>query len=622
MALQTQKVGWLVVVVVVFSCCLMMLDRSMLSDGCLGLIDAVPVPNVKAGAKVTAEEAHDKKMAKLLKTEFLKKPLDAAPWVSDDFESGVAEDWYIAVEKIDKTAKSANFLKNARSALKDLYRSFAIQMSPETEAQLKDMYTGMRKMEAQRKAEEGGKLTEGKDPLPFSIFRQMALRMLRDGDPKSVFCHLYLVLSWNLGCRSNNVEKMCFDHIDNVEDALLFRYCFTKTDQEGIDNEPRHVYANSVNPEISAFLSLAIYLATVRLDGSAQSQRLFPGASQYNRFLDDFKEILSDMEDELKEVGRNVNELGAHSIRKGVGTFASSAEDGPGHTSLCRRLNWIMDSVQEKYLKYLKAGDQVCGRYFAGLPRGEPEFALPPPFFLPENEELICRGIEACFGKHYPDGFRGVLRFCLASLIHHYQFLKENLKASHLLWQNTLFLNLDLVKSLEKAVVCRLLTPTDPIVCTGLTSNAKQVLDLKNTVEESIADLKEENKELGSIVRDIPVNVVESVTSLMEERALDSGNITRSNLQDMLREMMTPIRDKVDCLLENGPVETPAREEMEDDPSQFQRFLFDGQFHKYPKDFQFPEGNALSLCGKCGDSVIMFNVLLLYQQQPLLISLT
>ena len=98
-----------------------------------------------------------------------------------------------------------------------------------------------------RELQHGGKKHTGKQPLTFSKFEWLAEKslLLPDGG----FTQLFLIMTWNLMCRSQSTEtircdsrflqhilmrKNRFDHISYEDDAIGVTFFKTKTQQEGV----------------------------------------------------------------------------------------------------------------------------------------------------------------------------------------------------------------------------------------------------------------------------------------------------------------------------------------------------------------------------------------------------
>ena len=78
--------------------------------------------------------------------------------------------------------------------------------------------------------------------------------------------------------------------------------------------------------------------------------------------------------------------------------------------------------MQQRYLVEGEGGDQLCGRAASGLWILTTEFAQLPPHFEPglTEWEAILPG----YSSFYPDVFKATLRFPLASLVYHQEYLR------------------------------------------------------------------------------------------------------------------------------------------------------------------------------------------------------
>jgi len=174
---------------------------------------------------------------------------------------------------------------SARSAIKHLYTIYDVVQSAEMEASLSKFFRSLKRTTNTARAAGNGRVQVGKDPMPFALMSELALTMLKSGNREDVFTHLYMLLSWNLMCRSNNTAGICFNHIRLVDDAIAIHFPKSKTDQEGDlpqNQEARHVYSNPQCPQLDVFLSLGIYLLTFPI---AQGQKkLFVGSKQDERY--------------------------------------------------------------------------------------------------------------------------------------------------------------------------------------------------------------------------------------------------------------------------------------------------------------------------------------------------
>ena len=150
----------------------------------------------------------------------------------------------------------------------------------------------------------------------------------------------------------------------------------------------------------------------------------------------------------LDSMGIAYDEMSTHSYRKGsASNAASGSTQGPPIVAICLRAGWKLGGVLNTYLCLENAGDQFVGRVAAGLPLLTNMFAVMPPRFPPslyeenlgppaetesdevkdlrKTRQLIETAMTGMFGQPYLYGqsFAVVLRYCLASLCYHKQWL-------------------------------------------------------------------------------------------------------------------------------------------------------------------------------------------------------
>jgi hypothetical protein len=91
------------------------------------------------------------------------------------------------------------------------------------------------------------------------------------------------------------------------------------------------------------------------------------------------------------------------------------------------RAGWTLGNVPSRYIFSGGGGDNLCGRICSLLNMNNLSFADLPPSFttdpLPIEEwENIMPG----YSTYFPDKFRPIFPFLLASLLHHKQWLLAN----------------------------------------------------------------------------------------------------------------------------------------------------------------------------------------------------
>jgi len=219
-----------------------------------------------------------------------------------------------------------------RSALTHLFTICEVSPSESFRSKMKRYMTGLKNTSAAARNEKGSKLGEGKEPLPFAVYRALCKWLLEEGDAESIFGHCFLTTTWNLMCRSRNTVYVRLEHMGWENDAMTIQFAHTKTDQEGKDDGyKRHLYANPDVPEICPISSIARYRMAFP---SIESGYLFPGSSQYDRFRKLLGRIINQHSDEIRRMGIDPINIGVHSIRKGAATYCCNGTTA-GVSELC-----------------------------------------------------------------------------------------------------------------------------------------------------------------------------------------------------------------------------------------------------------------------------------------------
>lgn len=433
--------------------------------------------------------------------------------------------------------------EQARSAIRDMFTSASLTYPEEWDGHLRPFIKGLKSIRRTRMSqgvlyvrEAWGlafsdrithlpgleKANEGRVQCPFEVYQKLGEYFLSTGE---VFGHAYMSLTFNLMCRSENTKKLCFEHISVEGDSLSFLLPKVKSDQTGerkSTDDPRHVYANPLNPLVCPVLALGAYFA-VNVELRPERLQLFGGGNyEDSRFGKVLKRALND--DTMKRVVRlvgkiNPADIGTHSFRKGAVTYATSGcTGGPQITALILRAGWSLGGVQDRYFRYDAAGDYFVGRTLSGLPLDSHEFAMLPPHFDVTCVE-VDDGIKMCFPYLYErEEFHPVLARCLASLVYHSEWLMTTFP-NHPLMQTRLFRHREVLTRLRALVMCgmssRFLRATGyPPLTT--------VLRRFRTLEERVADL--------------PVDVANAVVGAFRRNGVFLNNVGVS--EDRLREIL------------------------------------------------------------------------------------
>lgn len=279
-------------------------------------------------------------------------------------------------------------LSGYRSAIKYLYRLNNLPLPVEYGDNMKTIFSGLKRLEAEKKQTTVTARDSGKYPLTFSVYEELCKSTMHTNDKG--FSHLFLISQWNLMCRSKSVETLRTHDLIVKDDSVGVVFYKTKTNQEGSGpKDPRHMYASPLNPIVCWITALALYFAC---NPSLPPGQIFPGNDQKNRFAKVIQSMIN--ADSSKQF------YGTHSIRKGAGTYAPGGSTiSPSIVSVCLRCGWSLGGVQDRYLRYAAAGDQFLGRVVAGLPLDNANFASLPPHFKREDELMVDGHIKKIIQK-------------------------------------------------------------------------------------------------------------------------------------------------------------------------------------------------------------------------------
>ena len=154
-------------------------------------------------------------------------------------------------------------------------------------------------------------------------------------------------------------------HLSWNQDMLLVNFGVMKCNQEGKRPEQRALCANPLNPVLCPILSLGLYLS-LRCESLQQGSLLFGGnsVSHFNKSFTAGLNTLSNTDESgnspLSLAGRELSELGVHSVRKGAATFLSNCTTcGPSYTAICQRMRWTM-GMKDQYIHYDLASYAYC----------------------------------------------------------------------------------------------------------------------------------------------------------------------------------------------------------------------------------------------------------------------
>ncbi|RHY44149.1 hypothetical protein DYB38_011537 [Aphanomyces astaci] len=258
---------------------------------------------------ITVQDLRDNRLAEGSKKGYLSGVRQVVAWLRESGRSGtINPDGSINLDvfsyedftefllyKYKSAGVSLSTLSGYRSAIKDYYSrqnmalpagfvtdATAIYQGTTSAPSKIQLQLGIRRFCASE-TQSGAIKPGGKQPLRYHKYQELCRASLTKLD--AGFTHFFLTLSWNLMCRSRSTETVRVNHLSDEVDSIGVALFKSKTDQGGTKRrDPKHVYANPLQPETCCILALAIYLACNSADDSGN---LFPGPSQRDRCVTD-----------------------------------------------------------------------------------------------------------------------------------------------------------------------------------------------------------------------------------------------------------------------------------------------------------------------------------------------
>jgi hypothetical protein len=241
----------------------------------------------------------------------------------------------------------------------------------------------------------------------------------------------------------------------------------------------------------------------------------------------------------IQRLGVSVDDIAGHSWRKGARSYvAGGSTAGPSTAAALQRGGWAQEKMDKSYVRYEGAADQLIGRHLSMLNVHTADFGALPPHFDHVDGEVIA-AVNDCFPGAVPE-LQGVLLHCVASLIHHREHLRRVLKPNHPVFQSILFAQ-GIVDRLAPRVA--LTFEHDTMTASGVPPHVSIMAELRKA---------------KSALEAMPGMVREAIHTEFEDRAFQTGTITRDNLQAMINGMGQRIEERMERQLQAHGVGAPA----------------------------------------------------------------
>jgi hypothetical protein len=449
------------------------------------------------------------------------------------------------------------------------------------------------------------KVDGGKVPMGTDLLMAISKWFLDYGTMDGVFAHTYLLLTWNLACRSHNTSLIKMSDIawNCSFDSFQVYFSHTKTDQTGEHSRyPRHIFSNPNNCRVCPVFALALYFSCCfggkkpNVDGF-----LFPGSKQEVRFGEMLRKVLRDHKDEVMVMGYDVDDLGTHSIRKGASTYLTSLPGGPSVAAICLRGGWSMGHIKDRYFKYFDSGDQFVGRCLALLNIHSSSFACSPAFFnVIEGSKDDCE-VNRIVGLQFPVmskvvGFGRICRMCLGSMYYNLQWIRDNLHLNHIIKNTSQLIKNHAIISKLEIIEVKVTYPWNDKdhVFAGIPPHVSMMQDLTMIRDEQ---------------RLFVDNFVDKVKEAIDACAPGAIRITEERLKKILNDFTTETCiqfDRIDKKLASKEIGTndniiasvgdePVNNTDKEKRPKFRAHFYGGGIHRVPVGYRLPRCSTRDL---------------------------
>jgi len=448
-------------------------------------------------------------------------------------------------------------------------------------AHLSSYTTGRRRMTADDRANGDESEFEGKFPIDMSEFRVLAKSALASGvRPKDArIYHAYLVLCWNLIARSSTVGDLLWNNISWKGDCITVLYEKGKTNQEGMNKVPWHVYANPNDPLICPVLALGLKLCTENDTFGNIPFRVFPSPTSDNSFSTWMRTTVDELaQDPEILISVPPSRVGTHSLRKGAASYVDGLTDGPNTDSIKLRMEHKLGGCDFRYIFRGAGNDKYVGRSVSGLDTNSVDMgALPPHFKQRVNENDV---ISLPMLSRASNAFKKAFPFMIASVVHHWEWLEETLPESHPFFTSKIYSS-GIYETWKPLVITGLFKcPETGMKASGLPKIIVNLLETR-LVREAVEAVPRKTA-------DIVLDAIGSVNNVN----LHNTEVLNRNLSprfESIERTLMIISDRMDNFQPPSPISTAPREVA------FRNFSWGGRWVNHPEDFQLPADTCIKM---------------------------
>lgn len=191
---------------------------------------------------------------------------------------------------------------------------------------------------------------EGRDCISEDTYRELCTLLwkskYRNGPS-------FAELMWNLMCRGISSNVQHFQNFSWHNDCIRIDLHCSKGNQDGSIAPYKHIFANPYIPECCFFVALGFLLIRsthIRSSVDPSTLRLFVNEHEENTFSNELQKMLDGLIEE-ERVSRNVQtNIGNHSVKKGVMTYAGKWAGLSNIIAILARADTKLPGVLSQYM--------------------------------------------------------------------------------------------------------------------------------------------------------------------------------------------------------------------------------------------------------------------------------
>ena len=295
------------------------------------------------------------------------------------------------------------------------------------------------------------------------------------------YLRLFFIFCYALLGRGERVGRLRFTWICWSDDSMLVKVPTTKSDQSGALSYFKRVYANSLKPSVCPVLALAVEVFSRA--STPFSDRVFPSSSSdYHKtsHAAAFRQFLLSTFG-ASGLGIQSTSITNHSAKRSGILTVSNAEVIHWHSAELRADHKC--GITSNYqTSAAPQQDGVMGRLLSCLPLGEATFNITPPHFDPADISHIAWTSIVPHYDSFEADFQRVIPFLFASLVHHWDWLKDTLPPDHPLMVSKLaVLHTNVIADMKPKLLGGVVGARSVLTLTGNSRLCDMHVDIKAT---------------------------------------------------------------------------------------------------------------------------------------------